>query len=43
MVVATSQVTNANGANEDPRPFRMSVTVTRDGDTCKMSNVEFVP
>lgn len=43
MVVATSRVTNANGANQDPRPFRMSVTVTRDGDTCKMSDVEFVP
>lgn len=43
LVAATSQVTNAKGANQDPRPFRMSVTVTRDGDTCKMSDVEFVP
>ena len=30
-------------AKQDARPFRMSVTVTRDGDTCKMSDVEFVP
>lgn len=43
MVAATSRVTNANGANQDPRPFRISVTVTRDGDTPKMSDVEFVP
>ena len=43
MLTATSQVTNANGAKKDPRPFRMSVTVNRDGDTCKMSDVEFVP
>lgn len=43
LVAASSQVTNANGAKEDPRPWRMSVTVTRDGDKVKMSDVEFVP
>jgi Mce-associated membrane protein len=43
MVAATSEVSNANGADQDPRPFRISVTVTRDGDTPKMSDVEFVP
>lgn len=43
LVAASSQVTNANGAKEDPRPWRMSVTVTRDGDNVKMSDVEFVP
>lgn len=43
MVAATSEVTNTNGANQDPRPFRISVTVTRDGGTPKMSDVEFVP
>lgn len=42
LLAATSEVTNANGANQDPRPFRMAVTVTRDGDMCKMSDVEFV-
>ena len=31
LIAATSQVSNAGGAREDPRPFRMSVTVTRDG------------
>ncbi len=43
MVVATSEVSNANGAENDPRPFRMSVTVACEEDTCKMSDVEFVP
>ena len=43
LVAATSEVSNANGARQDPRPFRISVTVTRDGEECKMSDVEFVP
>ncbi len=43
LVAASSRVTNASGAKEDPRPWRMSVTVTRDGDIWKMSDVEFVP
>ena len=43
LIAASSQVTNANGAKEDPRPWRMSVAVTRDGDKVKMSDVEFVP
>lgn len=43
LLAVTSEVTNANGAKEDPRPFRMSVTVSRDGDAFKMSNLEFVP
>ncbi len=43
LVAAASQVTNANGARDDPRPWRMSVTVTRDGGQLKMSDVEFVP
>ena len=43
LVAAASQVTNLSGAKEDPRPWRMSVTVTRDGDKVKMSDVEFVP
>lgn len=43
IVAATSEVTNVNGADQDPRPFRMSVTVTRDGGTPKISDVEFVP
>ena len=43
MVAATSEVTNVSGARADQRPFRMSVTVVRDGDQYKMSNLEFVP
>lgn len=43
LLAASSTVTNANGAQKDPRAWRMSVTVARDGDQYKMSNVEFVP
>ena len=43
LVAATSQVTNVSGARDDPRPWRMSVTVSRVEDQWKMSNVEFVP
>lgn len=43
LLAASSTVTNANGAHQDPRAWRMSVTVARDGAQYKMSNVEFVP
>lgn len=43
LLAASSQVTNVNGASADPRPWRMSVTMSRDEDKWKMSNVEFVP
>ena len=43
LVAASSQVTNSNGARNDPRPRRMSVTMSLDEDQWKMSNVEFVP
>jgi Mce-associated membrane protein len=43
LVAASSQVTNSSGARDDPRPWRMSITVTRDGGQLKMSDVEFVP
>jgi Mce-associated membrane protein len=43
LVVSTSEVTNAAGAKQDPRNFRLIVTITRDGDQLKMSKVEFVP
>lgn len=43
LVAASSQVTNSNGARNDPRPWRMSVTMSLDEDQWKMSNVEFVP
>lgn len=43
LIAAVSEVSNVSGARQDPRPFRISVTVTRDGEECKMSDVEFVP
>ncbi len=43
LVASTSEVTNAAGAKQDPRNFRLIVTVARDGDQIKMSKVEFVP
>ncbi|MGW5377822.1 hypothetical protein ACWESM_20515 [Nocardia sp. NPDC003999] len=43
LVAATSQVTNSAGARQEPRAWRLSVTVTRDGDQLRMSKVEFVP
>jgi Mce-associated membrane protein len=43
LVAATSTVTNAAGAKQDPRPWRLSISVARDGDQIKISKVEFVP
>jgi Mce-associated membrane protein len=43
LVSAASQVTNAAGAKQDPRSFRLIVGVARDGGQLKMSKVEFVP
>jgi Mce-associated membrane protein len=43
LVGATSEVTNAAGAKQEPRAWRLAVTVTRDGDQLKLSKVEFVP
>jgi Mce-associated membrane protein len=43
LVAVNSEVTNAAGAEQDSRPFRMSVTVARDGAQFKMSSLEFVP
>jgi Mce-associated membrane protein len=43
LVAVTSHVSNAAGANEDPREWRLRVTVTKDGDQIKMSNLVYVP
>ncbi|MFV1363609.1 hypothetical protein AAHH97_09195, partial [Mycolicibacterium elephantis] len=43
LVAATSRVTNAAGAQQEPRAWRLSVDLQRDGDQIKMSKVEFVP
>ncbi|MEV0107966.1 hypothetical protein AB0H42_16735 [Nocardia sp. NPDC050799] len=43
LVSAVSRITNSAGAQQEPRVWRLSVTVTRDGPDLKMSKVEFVP
>jgi Mce-associated membrane protein len=43
LVSASSRVTNAAGAKQEPRSWRLSVNLQREGDQIKMSKVEFVP
>lgn len=43
LVAAQSRVTNASGAKEQPRSWRLIVSLQREGDQIKMSKVEFVP
>lgn len=43
LVVATSRITNVAGAKDEPRNWRLKVTVTDDGGQYKMSKMEFVP
>jgi Mce-associated membrane protein len=43
LVSAASRVTNAAGAKQEPRTWRLSVNLQRDGGQIKMSKVEFVP
>jgi Mce-associated membrane protein len=43
LVSATSRVTNSSGAKQEPRSWRLSVNLQREGDQIKMSKVEFVP
>ena len=43
LVAASSRVTNTGGANQEPRTWRLSVHLQREGDQLKMSKVEFVP
>ncbi|WP_445166196.1 hypothetical protein ACTXG7_20330 [Mycolicibacterium sp. Dal123E01] len=43
LLAASNTITNVSAAHQDPRAWRMSVTVARDGDKYKISNVEFVP
>ena len=43
LVAASSRVTNSSGANQEPRTWRLSVNLERDGGQIKMSKVEFVP
>lgn len=43
LVAAASTITNAQGAKDDPRSWRLIVSVARDGDQIKMAKVEFAP
>ena len=43
LVSATSRVTNKPDVNDEPRTWRLKVSVTDDGGRYKMSNLEFVP
>ncbi|KRE34878.1 hypothetical protein ASG82_00610 [Mycobacterium sp. Soil538] len=43
LVAASSRVTNTAGAKQQPRAWRLSVNLQREGDQIKMSKVEFVP
>jgi Mce-associated membrane protein len=43
LVAASSKVTNSAGAKQEPRTWRLSVSLQRDGEQIKMSKVEFVP
>jgi Mce-associated membrane protein len=43
LVAATVKTSNTGAAEQDPRAWRMKVTVQKDGDRALVSNVEFVP
>lgn len=43
LVSATSRVTNAGNGKDEPRVWRLRVTVTEEDGQYKMSKVEFVP
>lgn len=43
LVSATSRVTNSPNSKDEPRNWRLRVTVTEEGGQYKMSKVEFVP
>lgn len=42
LVLGNERVTNAAGAKDEPRTFRLRVSVARDGGQIKLSKVEFV-
>jgi serine/threonine-protein kinase len=43
LVAATSNVTNSSGANQEPRKWRLQLTIEKQNDSYKASKVEFVP
>ncbi|BBX90387.1 hypothetical protein H5U98_04030 [Mycolicibacterium boenickei] len=43
LVSTSTTVSNSAGANQQPRNWRLSVTMVKDGEQIKMSKVEFIP
>ncbi|MFP1153624.1 hypothetical protein ACK280_16140 [Mycobacterium sherrisii] len=43
LVAANSTLTNTAGTSEQPRSWRLSVKLARDGGKIKMSSMEFIP
>jgi Mce-associated membrane protein len=43
LVSVTVKTTNANAPNQEPRSWRMRISLQKSGDTYKASNIEFVP
>jgi Mce-associated membrane protein len=43
LVTTTSTVTNAAGADKQPRAWRLSIDIVREAGQLKMSKMEFVP
>jgi Mce-associated membrane protein len=43
LLAVSSEVTNSEGAQHEPRAWRLIVTMTRDGGKPKMSKLEFLP
>ena len=43
LVAVTVNTSNAGAPQQEPRAWRMRLTVTKAGDDAKVSNVEFVP
>jgi Mce-associated membrane protein len=43
LVAVTVKTSNAGAAEQEPRSWRMRISVQKAGDTAKVSNVEFVP
>jgi Mce-associated membrane protein len=43
LVAVTVKTSNAGAAQQEPRAWRMRLSVQKVGDEAKVSNVEFVP
>ena len=43
LVAVTVKTSNAGAAEQEPRAWRMNITVQKVGDEAKVANVRFVP